>query len=46
MQTDHLISVRKQDPVIINKKRKRVEFCGLFCPGLPKSETERKWKEN
>ena len=34
IQTDHLISARRLDLIIINKKRKEnLQNCGLCCPG-------------
>ena len=38
VQTDHLISTRRPDLIIINKKKKKKEKdnlqnCGHFCPG-------------
>ena len=44
LQIDHLISARRPDLVITNKK---VEFlnCGLRCFDWPQSKIERKWKE-
>ena len=34
-QTDHQISVRRPNIVIINKKKKKknLQNCGLYCPG-------------
>ena len=32
IQTDHQISARRPDLIII-KKRKKVQNCRLFCPG-------------
>ena len=37
IQTVHLISARRPDLIIINKKN-----CGLCCPGWPQSKIERK----
>ena len=44
IQTDHLISARKLDFIIINKKR---EFSKLStsCSGRPQNKSEGKWKE-
>ena len=43
-QTDHLISARKPDLIVINKKEK-LQNCWLCCPGWPQNKTERMWKE-
>ena len=43
IQTDHLISARRPDPIIINKKRKSAKLW-LCCPGWPHNKTERMWK--
>ena len=42
-QTDHLISAKRPDLVIINKKKKKKNLPnnGLHCSGRPKSKTER-----
>ena len=53
IQTDHLISARRPDLILVNKKKKKkkkkkkenLPNCGLCCPGLPQSKIERKWKE-
>ena len=45
IQTDHLISARPPDLIIINKKREDFQDCGLCCPGGPQSEIERMRKE-
>ena len=44
IQTDHLISTRRPDFIIINKKKKKenLQYCGLCCPGWPHSKIERK----
>ena len=43
---DHLISARRSDLIIINKKKKEnLQNCRLCCPGWPKNKTERMWKE-
>ena len=47
IQTDHLISARRPDLIIINQKKKKenlqnFRFC---CPGRPQNKTERMWKE-
>ena len=45
IQTDHLISARLPDLIIINKKKENLQNCGLYCPSGPQSKTERKRKE-
>ena len=50
IQTDHLISVRRPDLIIINKKEKKkrkenLQNCEHCCPSGPQSEIKRKWKE-
>ena len=50
IQTDHLISARRPDLMIINKKKKKkrkkkkkeenLQNCGLCCPGWPQNKTE------
>ena len=56
IQTDHLISARRPDLVIVKKKKKKkkkrkkknkenLPNCGLFCPGWLLGKTERKRKE-
>ena len=46
IQTDHQISARWPDLVIIKKKKKEnLQKCGLCCPNWPQSKIERKWKE-
>ena len=32
IQTDHLISIRRLDLIITNKKRDNLQNCGLYCP--------------
>ena len=44
IQTDHLISARRPDLIVINKKE-NLQNCRLCCPGWPQNKTERKWKE-
>ena len=50
IQTDHLISARRQDLVIVNKKKKKRKKkdkwsnSGLCRSGWPEGKTERKWK--
>ena len=41
IQMDHLISVRRPDFIIINKKRENLQDCGHCCPGGPQSKIER-----
>ena len=45
IQTNHLISARRPDLIIINKKKKNLQNCGLCCPGEPQNKTDGKWKE-
>ena len=46
IQTDHLISDRRPDLVIANKKkRENLVNCGLCRSGRPQGKTERKQKE-
>ena len=45
IQTDHLISARRPDLIIINKKKKIWKNSRLCCPGCPQNKTERIWKE-
>ena len=33
IQMDHLISARRSDLIIINKKKENLQNCGLCCPG-------------
>ena len=40
MHKDHLISARRPDLVIINKKES-LHNCWLCCPGWPQNKTER-----
>ena len=40
IQTDHLISPRRPDIIIINKK-KNLQNCRLCCPKWPQNKTER-----
>ena len=44
IQTDHLISARRPDLVMINKKRKNSPSCGFCCPSRPLSEKPRNRK--
>ena len=46
IQTDQLISTRRPDLIIINKKKKENrQNCRLCCPGWQQNKTERMWKE-
>ena len=45
IQTDHQISARRPDLIIINKKKENLQNCGLCYPGWPQNKTEKKWKE-
>ena len=33
IHTDHLISARRLDLIVINKKKENLQNCGLCCPG-------------
>ena len=33
IQTDHLISARRPDFIIINNRKENLQNCGLCCPG-------------
>ena len=44
IQTDHLISARRPDLIIINKKE-NMQNCRLCCPGGPQNKSERILKE-
>ena len=44
IHTDHLISARKPELIII-KKRRELKNCRPCCPGWPQNKTERMWKE-
>ena len=49
IQTNHLISARRLDILIINQKKKKKREnlkIGLWCPGWPLSKIERKWKKD
>ena len=35
IETDHLISTRRPDIIIINKKKENLQNCGLYCLGWP-----------
>ena len=45
IQTDHHISVRWPDLIIINKKKENFQNDGLCCPSWPQSKVERKQKK-
>ena len=45
IHTDHLISARTPDLILINKKRENLQNCRLCCLGWPQIKTERIWKE-
>ena len=54
IHTDHLISARRPDLIIINQKKKKkkkkknrenLQNCGLCCPSWLYNKTERMWKE-
>ena len=47
IKTDHPISARRTDLIIINKKKRKEnqQNCRLCCPGWPQNKTERMWKE-
>ena len=45
IQTDHLISARSTDLIIINKKTKNSQNCVLCCPGWPRNKIKRTWNE-
>ena len=44
IHTDHLISARRPDLIIVNKKE-NLPNCWFCCPGWPQNKTERMWKE-
>ena len=46
IQTDHLISARRPDLIIINKKKKEenLQNCRLCYPGRPRHKTEKNVK--
>ena len=46
IHTDHLISTRRPDLIIINKKKSEdLQNCRLCYSGWPQDKTERMWKE-
>ena len=44
IQTDHLISARRPDLVLVNNKKKNPLSSGLSRAGGPQNENQRKWK--
>ena len=40
IQTDHLISARRPDLIIINNKKENLPNCRLCCPGGPQNKSE------
>ena len=44
VQTDHRISARRPDVIIINEKIEKLQNCRLCCPGWPQYKIERMWK--
>ena len=42
IHTDHLISARGPDLIIIDKKKENLQNCRLCCPSGPQNKTERK----
>ena len=46
IHTDHLLSARRPDLIIIKKKEEEnLQNCRLCCPGWPQNKTERIWKK-
>ena len=45
VQTDHLISARRPELMIIKEKKKNLQNFRLCCPGCPQNKTERVWKD-
>ena len=48
IQTDHLISDRRPDLIVINQKKKtkeNLQNCRLYYPSWPQNKTERMRKE-
>ena len=41
IQMDYLISARRPDLIIINKKNENFQNCGLCCPGGSQNKIER-----
>ena len=44
--TDHLISTRRPDLIVINNKKDNLQNCGLCCPDWLQIKTERMWKKD
>ena len=42
IQTDQLITARRPDLIIINKKKENLPNCLLCCPGGPQNKSEGK----
>ena len=45
IHTDHLISARRPDLLMINKKKEILQNFRLYCPSWPQNKTEKMWKE-
>ena len=45
IHTDHLISARRPDLIITNKKKEILQNCRLCCAGWAQNKTEKMWKE-
>ena len=45
IQMDHLITARRPDRVIVNRKKENQPNSGLCCSGRPQGKIERKGKE-
>ena len=45
IQTNHQISARRPDLIIINNKKENLQNYRFCCPGWPQNKTERMWKE-
>ena len=45
IQTDHLISARRPDLIVIYNKKENLQNCRLRCPGWLQNKTERKWND-
>ena len=45
IHTDHQISARRPDLIIINRKKENLPNYQFWCPGWPQNKTERMWKE-
>ena len=46
VQTDHRISARRPDLILIDNNKKNMQNCGLCCPGWSQRKIERKWKKD